>query len=78
MLDVINVPPLAGLVAVAALPEQLADEPLILMPQVPEASPPVLVGTFRFVRASAAVAAPVPGASWAVCCEAVAGRRRPD
>ena len=66
LLDVINEPPLCGLVAVAALPVQFADVvdepafPVTLMDQVPEASPPVLVGTLRFVRASAAVVAPVP------------------
>jgi hypothetical protein len=61
LLDVINVPPPAGLVAVAALPVQLADEPRMLIFQLdPEASPPVLVGTSRFVRAPAAVVDPVP------------------
>jgi hypothetical protein len=31
LLDVINVPPPAGLVAVAALPEQAADVPLLVI-----------------------------------------------
>lgn len=48
-----------ALVAVAALPE-------ILIAQVPLASPPVLVGTFRFVLASAAVDAPVPPSAIAI------------
>jgi hypothetical protein len=44
---------LVAFVAVAALPE-------MLMPHVPEASLPVLVGTLRFVLAAASVDAPVP------------------
>jgi len=40
-------------VAVAALPD-------MSIPQVPEAPDPVVDGTLRFVRASAAVEAPVP------------------
>ena len=42
----------ARAVAVAALPVVDADEPVILIPQVPEAPPPVLVG------ASFAISAP--------------------
>jgi hypothetical protein len=44
---------LVAFVAVAALPE-------MLMPQVPEASPPVRVGTLRFALAAESVDAPVP------------------
>jgi hypothetical protein len=49
-------PPLPAVVALVAV----AAFPLMLMPHVPEASPPVLVGTLRFVLAAASLDAPVP------------------
>jgi hypothetical protein len=49
-----------SVVAVPALPVADAAEPVIEMPHVPLASPPVRVGTTRFARAPAAVVEPVP------------------
>ena len=50
------VPPLA----IATVPVTLAALPVMLMPQVPVAPLPDVLGTSRLVRAPAAVVAPVP------------------
>ena len=41
---------LSKVVALAAVPVQDAELPVMLMPQVPEASPPVRVGTLKDAR----------------------------
>jgi hypothetical protein len=58
-------PPLPAVVANVAVLAEVAEVavaalPLMLMPQVPDAPPPVVLGTLRFVLAVAASDAPVP------------------